>query len=234
MASARPAGGGGGPTLNSLILADSPGYYFPHAETVGTVMENAVGADGAYVLTGFTLGSPALYTGGPTSVRLPSSGGSGAGRKTGGTAPALNEITVFGIIKFDSALSGRKGLICYDNGTSLRKWQLRTNGTSLEWVKIEGGVVVKTYAAGFVNGNVYMIATTIDSAGNFKFNINGVNVYTSTIATTNYGGASEYIEIGRCDGDSGVTANSFFSESAIFDYALSDARLGQYAAAAGL
>lgn len=228
----QPAAGGSG--LYDLIIADAPVYYFRHAESSGTVMENEVGTDGDYVISGVTLGSPALYAGGPTSVRLPAVASSGAGRKTGGTAPALNEITVMGIIKFDTAMSGTKALICYDDGASLRKWQLRTNGSGLEWVKIQGGVEVKSYAAGFVNGNVYMIATTIDGAGNFKFNINGINVYTSTIGTTNYGGAAEYIEIGRCDGAGGVLANAFFSESTIFDYAVSDTRLGQYAAAAGL
>lgn len=220
-------------SLYDLIIADSPAYYFRHAEPSGSVMENEVGTDGAYVLSGVTLGATALYPGGPTSVRLPAAGFSGAGRKTGGTSPSLAEITVMGIVKFDSALSGTKGLICYDNGSSLRKWQLRTNGTGLEWVKIEGGVVVKSHAAGFVNGNTYFIATTIDAAGNFKFNINGVNVHTSTIATADYGSAAEYIEIGRCDGGGGITANAFFSESTIFDYAVSDSRLADYATAAG-
>lgn len=220
--------------LYDLIIADSPIYYFRHAESSGLVMENEVGSDGAYTASSITLGSSALYPSGPTSVRIPSVGGSGLGLKSGGTAPAMNELTIFGIVKFDSSLSGQKGLISYDNGGSLRKWQLRTNGTTIEYVKIQGGVDVKSYSAGFVNGNTYVVCITIDSSGNFKFNINGSNVSTSSIATTNYGGSSEYIEVGYCTGAGGIYANSFFSESAIFNTAISDARLAQYWNATGL
>lgn len=217
-----------------LAIAASPVYYFRHAEPSGSIMQNEVGSDGDYVLSGVGLGSPALYAGGPTSVRLPAVAQSGAGRKVGETAPDLNSITVMGIIKFDASMSGLKALICYDNGGSLRKWQFRTNGTSLEWVKIQGGVDTKSYAAGLVNGSTYLIAVTIDVSGNFKFHINGSSVYTSTIGTTNYGGSSEYIEIGRCDGGGGILANSFFSESLIYDRDLSDLEISNLADAAGL
>lgn len=231
---------GGSPpssALYDLIVADiaasTGGYYFRHAEASGAVMENEVGSDGAYN-AGVTLGSPALYPTGPTSVRLPNSGGSGYGIKIGGTSPAFNELTIFGIVKFDSALSGFKGLICYDDGGSIRKWQLRTNGTALDFVKIQGGVDTKSFAVGFVNGNTYAIGISIDSSGNFLMNVNGSSVLSTTIGTTDYGSASEFIEIGRCAGGGGIPADSFFSESTIFGGFTDTTRFGQYWSATGL
>lgn len=226
-----PASGG---SLTSQILA-LPGlqYYFRHAEASGSIMKNEVGTNGAYT-SAVSLAQPALYTSGPTCVRIPRSASSGFGRLVTGTAPTLNALTIGQIIKFNSTLSSFKGLFCYDNGGSLRKWQLRTNDTDLEWVKIVGSIETKSYAAGFVNGNTYFIIVTIDVAGNIKFYINGVNVYTSTIEVVNYGGSTNYIEIGYMTGGGGALANSYFSESFLCNTDISAGTVTSLQTASGL
>lgn len=220
-------------SLHDEIMSDSPVYYFRHAEASGLVMENEVGSDGVYTSGGVTLGSAALYPGGPTSVRIPGFSGSGRGELTTGTAPDMNEITVMTIVKFNATMSGLKSLVSFDSGSN-RRWQFRVAATGLDWVKIVGSVETKSFAAGFVSGATYLVAATIDNSGNIKFNINGVNVYTSTIGVVNYGGGTNFIQVGYATGAGGASANSFFSESAIFDKPLSDSRLATYWTATGL
>lgn len=228
-----PASGG---SLTSQILA-LPGlqYYFRHAEPSGLTMQNEVGTNGSYT-SNVGLAQAALYPSGPTCVRISEAGTGtiGHGNLLSGTAPTLNALTIGQIIKFNSTLSGFKGLFCYDNGGGIRKWQLRTNGTALEWVKIVASIETKSYAAGFVNGNTYFIIVTIDVAGNIKFYINGVNVYTSTIGVVNYGGAANYLEIGYMTGGGGALANAYFSESFLCNTDISAGTVTSLQAASGL
>lgn len=218
-------------TLYDEIMADSPAYYFRHAEPSGTTMENEVGADGTYAGSGITLGSAALYPGGPTSVRLPSSGGSGYGQKTGGTLPALTAMTLMCVVQF-TTLSGLRGLISNDNGSSPRTWQWRMNGGTMEFVKIVGGVSVPSFATGFSTGVSYMLHVTITSGGAITFYVDGVSAHTASMAAADYGSVAEIIQIGFASAGVGL-ANAFFSESAIFASALSGTRVAAHAAAAG-
>lgn len=219
-------------TLYDEIMADSPVYYFRHAEPSGTTMENEVGADGTYAGSGITLGSAALYTGGPTSVRLPSSGGSGYGQKTGGTLPALTAMTLMTVVQF-TTLSGLRGLISCDNGSSPRQWQWRMNNATMEFVKIVGGVSVPSFATGFSTGVSYMLHVTITSGGSITFYVDGTSVHTASMAAADYGSVAEIIQIGFASAGVGL-ANAFFSESAIFASALNSTRIAAHAAAAGL
>lgn len=231
----RPAASGGA-TLFDLITADSPLYWFRHGEASGSVMVNQVGTNGSY--TGSpALGSTPLYTGGPTCVNFSTTGGLGA-LNTASAAPTIGPLTVMTICRFPT-ISGLRALICFDNGGSNRRWQWRLNGSSIDWVKIAGGVDTKTYAAGLVTNKVYLLACTIDGSGNINHYVYNITDHTggvggtSTIATVNYGGTAEFIQVQQCSGGGGIPANAYFSESCIFPTALSTARLDQYAAAAG-
>lgn len=226
-----PAAGGG--TLHDLILADSPAYYFRHAEASGSVMENEAGADGVYAGSGVTLGSTALYSGGPTSVRIPAVGLSGYGQKTGGTLPSLTEMTLMTIMSFTSLSGVFRGIFSCDNGSSIRSWQWRMNGGTMQFVKIVGGVSTQGFATGFTTGTPYMAHVTITSTGAITFYVNGVSVHTASIAAANYGGISDFLEVGYITGGGGAFANAFFSETALFPTALSGARVAAHAAAAG-
>lgn len=223
-------------TLYDLILADSPAYWFRHAEPSGSTMVNQVGTNGNYAGSP-VLGSAALYVGGPTCVDFASFGGLGS-LNTGSLVPTLNSVTVMTIARFPT-LSGLKALVCFDNGSSNRRWQWRLNGTSIEWVKIAGGVDTKTYSASMLTNKVYLLACTIDGSGNINHYVYNITDQTggvggaSTIATVNYGGTAEFIQVQQCSGGGGIPADAYFSESCIFPTALSTARLGQYAAAAG-
>lgn len=219
-------------SLYSLILAASPSYYFRHAEPSGTTMVNEVGSNGTYTGGTVTLGSTALYSGGPTSVRIPASGNSGFGQKTGGTLPAMTAMTLMTIVQFTSLSSGLRGLINCDSGASNRQWQWRMNGTTMEFVKIVGGVSVPSFVPSISTGTPYMLHITITSGGSITFYVNGVSAHTASMAAVDYGSVSEFIEIGFASAGVGL-ANAFFSESAIFPSALSGAQITAMKTAAG-
>lgn len=220
-------------TLYDLIMADSPAYYFRHAEPSGTTMVNEVGTNGAY--TGGSVNNAALYTGGPTCFN---SATGGLGRLSSGTAPTLGPISLVSVCMFPS-VSGLRSIISYDDGGILRRWQWRLNGSSVEWVKIRGGVETKSFAASITANKTYLLAITIDGSGNisqYAYNLTdhtGGAVSPTTIGTIDYGGSTNYIEVGYCTGGGGIAADAYFSESSIFGTALSAARIGQYATAAG-
>lgn len=226
---------GGSSALSSLIIADSPLYYFRHAEPSGSTMVN-IGSnvgDGTYATasSGPTLGNAALYTGGPTCVYTATSA---YGARTAAPLPTLNELTIVTICRFPT-LSGVRGLVSADNNSGTgRRWQFRTNGTSLEFVKIPTSVQTKTYAAALATNTVYMLSVTVNSAGTVTLYVNSTASTTSSFGVINYGGFNSVIEVGRITGGAGAYANAYFSESCIFNTALSGARIAQYAAAAGL
>lgn len=228
----KPSGGGGGGSLYSEIMANSPAYYFRHAEPSGTTMVNEVGADGTYTGGTVTLASPAIYTGGPTSVRIPSSGGLGFGEKKSGTLPSLTEMTLMTIVQFTSLAGGLRGLINCDSGSAPRQWQWRMNGATMEFVKVAGGVEAPSFATGFSTGVPYMLHITITTGGAITFYVNGVVAHTASMAAANYGSVAENIQIGFAAAGVGL-ANAFFSESAIFPSALSGAQITAMKTAGG-
>lgn len=227
----KPVSGGGGGALYDLIIADTPAYYFRHAEPSGTVMENEVGSDGVYTGGAVTLGSPALYPGGPTSVRIPAVAGIGYGQKTGGTLPSMTAMSLMTIVSF-TTFASLHGLVNCDNGASDRQWQWRMSGTTMQFVKIVGGVEVPSFATGFTTGVPYMLHITISAAGAITFYVDGVSVHTASMAPTNYGSVSEFIQIGFASAGVGLL-EGFLSESAIFAYDLTGAQVAAHAAAGG-
>jgi hypothetical protein len=223
-------GASAGSTLNALIMADSPSRYFRHAEASGAVMVNEVGANGSYVASP-SLAQPALYTGGGTSFLAASSK---YGNWTG-TFPAATSLTLVTIAKFN-AITGFRGLLSRDagGGGGTRSWQWRTNGSSLEFVKIVGTVQTVSIAAGLTTGVSYLLAVTVSTTGTVKLFRNGTLLTTASVTAVDYN-AGGNLEIGFCTGGGGISANAFFSESAFFSgQELSEARMAAYAAAAGL
>lgn len=229
---AMGAGGGGG-TLYDLIMADIATYggvYFRHGEASGAVMENEVGTDGTYV-SGPTLGNPALYTGGPTSLLAASS-------KYGNYTPALPSFTagftVLTIVKFN-AVTGLRGLVSRDTGSGVRRWQWRTNGTVLQFVNVPHNTTIST-ASGVVSAGVAMMlgVTSANSGGasavtHYK---NGASVGTGSSGNTDLGGTAGPVQVGFAAG--ALSADAYFSESAIIASPMAPTRMADYAAAAGL
>lgn len=227
----RSSGGTANNALRDLILADSPAFYLRHGEASGTVAENEVSADGTYWTTA-TLGGGALYTGGPTSVAF--SGTTGGCNIPASVMPASSAaaLTLVTIMK-PGAISGTRFIISRDDDGGPRLWQWRLNGANMEWVKIVGGVTTSARAHGLSAGVAAMLGVTVTSGGVVSLFVNGSRLgATFTIAAANYGDNSEEISINRRETLSEGTSNSF-SESAGFTTALSDARMLQYAQAAG-
>lgn len=221
----KPAGGGGG-SLSTLILADSPIRYWRHAEPSGAVMDNQVGTDGIYVSSP-SLAQPAIYAGGPTCFLADSS----RYGEDVAALPTASNITVMCVMK-PNAVTGIRGIISRDKG-SARFWQWRMNGTAMEWVKIVGGVAVVAEAGVFTAGVACLIAVTITSGGAVKFYKDGVEIHSDTIAGADYGMSGDEVQIGYMQGGGGASADAYFSESCIFNTVISGARMAQYAAAAG-
>lgn len=219
-------------TLYSLIMAASPAYYFRHAEPSGTTMTNEVGSNGTYTGGTVTLGSTALYSGGPTSVRIPASGDMGYGQRTGGTLPTLNALTIMTIVQFTSLSAGLRGIVNNDQGASPRSWQWRMNGTTMEFVKIVGSVQVASFSPGLSTGTPYMLHVTVTSGGSVTIYVNGTSAHTASFTGVNYGGLAELIQVGFASGGVGL-ANAFFSETAIFPSALSGAQITAMKTAGG-
>lgn len=185
---------------------------------------------GAYGTSPSPIPKTAIYTGGGTCMLGTSV--TSAGIYTG-TPPTLNDMTLLTIVNFN-ALTGYRPLICRDDNSSGRKWQWRSNGTSMEFVKIVGGVSTTTQASVFIVGQTALVAVTISAAGALNFYKNSATpIKTASIAAANYGGVGDSFGIGYSTGTGGG-ANAYFSESAIFGTVLSGADIAAIAAAAGL
>lgn len=225
----RFAGIGAGISVGAAYLADAPALYFPHADAIAaTIMENEVGAPGAYV-NAPTPGNPAIYTGGPSTLRTEPSNKHGS--YSGTSLPSLPSISIVTIVRFN-VLSGFKGIISRDEGSGTRFFQWRTNGAAMEFVNVPVGQ--KFAASGvFTAGVTVMIAITISAAGAIKMYKNGVEVFSGTTgASFNWGAAGNALQIGFMLG--GFAADAYFSETADFPTVISPTRLADYAAAAGL
>lgn len=211
----------------SEVAADSPTLWFRHAEASGTTMVAQVGSNGTYSAS-IELAQAAIYTGGPTCMWARSNrhGGYSAG------VPALNSLTVECLIQFVS-LGGFRGLVCNDDG-SARRWQMRMNGSSFEFVKIAGGVSTISVAGGLSTGVTYHMAVTVSAAGVVKLYRNGTLLTTSSaLGAADYGSGGQ-IQIGFMSGGGGASADAYISESAVYATELSGARILAHSAAAGL
>ena len=216
-----------GDPLYTEIMLDSPSFYWRHKELSGAVMTNEVGTAGAYI-SGPILNQPAIYTGGPVCVRT---SGSSFGQSTV-ALPAANSISIVCVTK-PTSVTGFKMLINRDNNGT-RMWQWRANGTSMEWVKIVGGVATVAASSVFAINTACIVGVTVSAAGSVKLYKNGVQVgSTGSIAAANYGGTADPIQIAYAAG-AGTFNDAYFSESAVFcGQELSAARMLAYATAAG-
>lgn len=207
-------------TLHSETLADSPALYFRCGDASGTTATNEVGAAGTYS-AGIALNQTALYSGGPTSALF--TGGTQALIIPASTLTSATNLTLRYILK-PTSVSGFQMLLCRDNLSAPRKFQSRLNGTSLEFVKISGGTATISKASVFAANVTSMIHIVIDGgAGTIKFYQNGVQIHSTTIASTNYGDATEVLRFGYNSGGA-AGYNGYVSEVAAFPSALSAAR----------
>lgn len=213
-------------TLRTEILADSPAFYFRHADLSGTVATNEVGIAGTY--SNVLLNQSPIYTGGPPSAQF-----NGTVQFTtipASTLTSAPELSLVTVIK-PTSTAGFGLIVCRDDGAGDRFWQWRANGTSLEWVKIVGGVEVVT-AVGVLTADVAcIIHTTIASDGSVAMYRDGVLVHSATIAAADYGDSDDVIAVGYTNGGA-VGLNAYVSEVAGFAHVLSPSRVLAHAEAA--
>lgn len=223
--------GAGAPPPSGLpgeILADSPAFYFRLNETSGTTANNETGGPDA-TYSGVTLNQPALYPGGDPSIRF--TGGVEFVAIPASTLTVATSLTLMCIIS-PVSVAGTQSIITRDNGSSLRFWQWRMNGTDLQWVKIVGGVQVVTAVGVMAIGVPTMLHVVIDAAGAIELFQDGASIHTDTMAAADYGDASKDINIGYDNGPA-VGLNAYIAEVAGFSAALSSGRVAAHAAAAG-
>jgi len=223
-------GGGGGSSLYTEIMADSPIHYWRNAEASGAVMVDEITTDGAYQ-GAVSLGNTAIYTGGPTCASNFSTTGPRGGYSTV-TPGAINAMTLVSVVQFNST-SGVQPVGPNRDQGSTRMYQFRSNGTSLEFIKIVGSVESVSQAGVFTAGVTAIVAITVDSSGNYVMYKNGASIKTGSIAAANYGGSGDNWEIGYCT-SMAAAMNGYTCENAVFNTALSGARMAAYATAAGL
>lgn len=224
-----PVASGGVSGLPALILAQSPVAYWRHAEASGTVMVDGSGnaRDGAYF--GSPIPQSAIYTGGPTCMVSTSSA------QFGWYTPALPSLTALTLVTIckPNSVAGIHALPSRDNNSGDRCFQWRMNGTSMEWVKIRGGVSTSTRTGVFAASTACMAAVTVSSSGTVTMYKNGVQLGAAfSIATADYGGAGDALTVGYSSG-AAASMNGYNSETALFATDLSAATLLSFATAAG-
>lgn len=221
--------GGSLATLYSEIIADSPAFYFRHADVSGTTAANEVGTSGTYS-AGIALNQTALYTGGPVCALF--SGGTQATVIPASTLTAATDLTFMYILK-PTSVSGFQMLLCRDNLSEPRYFQSRMNGASLEFVKIVDGTVTISEPDVFEADVASMIHIVINGAADtIKFYQNGSEILSASLDGTNYGDASQDLRFGyNAGGAAGY--NGYVSEVAAFASALSAGRCLVHAQRAG-
>lgn len=228
------SGGGAGGSLYAMIMADITAYggvYFRHGEASGSVMNNEAGTAGAYVSSP-ALGNAALYPGGPTSMLA-------AASKYGSYSTALPSFaagfTLLTIVKLN-AVTGTRGLVSRDTGGSGRCWQWRTSGTSIQFVNIPHSATIAT-SSGVVSAGVPIMLGVTSAVSGGSSSIahykNGSLAGSGASGNSNLGGAANDVQVGYTTGGGGLSADAYFSESAIIASPMTPTRMADYAAAAG-
>lgn len=222
-------GGGGGGTLYDEITArlGPDDRYFRLADTSGTTMTAEAGANGTYSSSAF-LNQTAIYPGGPVCIKADSSGYQGV--FTGNPA-TINEFSLFCVV-YPTSLSGFTGLLSRDDGSS-RKWQWRTNGTTIEFVKIAGSVQTVSSPSSVIDtASAHTIGLSVSSAGAVVMYVDGASVHSASVTASDYGGAAPS-QIGFFTGG-GVNGVGYFSEAAVFYSVLSPTDYATLHTASGL
>jgi hypothetical protein len=228
-------GGGGAATLTGLISADIATYggiYMRLNETSGTSADDqASGTNGSYN-NAWTLNNTAIYSGGPGCARSTASGSSVS--FPGSAVPALSAMTI-GVVWKPAALTGIRQIISRDNDAGPRHFQFRTNGTSLEFYNLVGGLVEGTTVAhGMTAGNAYLVMVSVSSSGSVKIFRTGTKLATGSATGVNYGGSSASHV---CVGGRNAVAEGhdcYWSEAFVIAGDLSESRVAAYATASGL
>lgn len=224
------AGGGGAGSLYDEIMADSPEWYVRLNETSGTNANNETGgADGAYG-AGVVLNQPAIYTGGSVCSIFEKTSGTDYVEMGNSFPFSTGDVTFMTVIK-PTTVGGVQSIISKDEGTGSRSFQWRMNGTSLEWVKIIGGVETITKTGVFTANVACMLHVTITSGGSIAFFKNGVSIHTGSSGATSYA-TSNSLRIGFATGP-GASMDGYIADCAGFGSVLSSARIAAHAAAAG-
>lgn len=210
-------------TLAQEIAADLPVWYCRHNETSGSVAVNATGGANGTYLGSPVFGAAAIYVGGLTCwdtnnssrVAIP-----GALLPTPNTA-----ITILMVLKRKSAISIQAMI---DRDGSPRYWQHRFNTTNVEFVKTTGTIQGVTFTSVGANGEVLLLIVTVSSAGSVSLYKNGAQFGTTqSVTAADYGNNTQDMLIGvRSAGSDQL--NAFVSESAVYNYALSPARIAVY------
>lgn len=218
---------GGSGTLYDAIMDDNPDFYYRLNEASGTNADNSAGGlDGTY--SGVTLNQPPLYSGGGASIRL--NNGTQHVEVPSTYPTSTGAITLMCVIK-PNTVTGIKSIITKDQGSGGRSFQWRTNGSSLEFLKVIGGTSMVSKTAAITVGVTCMLHVTISAAGAVTLYINGAAVQTGSFPPTNFV-SSNPIRIGYAAGI-GVGNDAFISDVAGFRAALSTVRCLAHAQAAG-
>lgn len=224
----------GAASLYAAIMA-TPGLAMYHrngeTSTAGGMI-NEVGANGTYVGNP-GVGAAAIYPGAGAGFAPNNFANIRYGNTTVNPG-TLNELTVFTVAKF-GAVAGFQSVGTSRDALGTRKWQFRTNGTALEFVKIVGGVTTATSVAALTTGVGYTLAVTVSAAGSIKLYKNGVLLSTTASTAANYGGVADAISVGFSAGASAaLTPAGACCENAIFSTELSAATLLAFHTASGL
>lgn len=220
-----------GLTLYDELIADGPVNYWRNGEpnTAGGMIDE-VAADGAYV-GAVSMGNPAIYPGSGAPTSITGFGGTALG--VSAVFPtALTEMTLVSVVKFNT-VSGIQPVGVSRDENSVRKYQWRANGTSMEFIAIVGGVASASQGSVFSAGVACIVSIEIDASGNWTMYKNGVPGSTGTLGAKDYGGAGDQYQIGYVAG-MGAAMNGYTCENAVFDYVVGPTRQAAYAAAAGL
>lgn len=213
-------------------MAQSPIHYYRNGESSGTVMMNEVGPNGGYS-PGLSLGNTPLYPTGLTSVGGNFSGSALAATAVGSIPSTLTAMTLITIVRPTDLTGVHMIGFSADNGVSQRKFQWRSNGTDIEFVKIPGSVITITAPSMLATNTTYLLGFEVDASGNYAMYRNGVQIKTGTItAGTNYGDVDQF-SLGY---SSGASANleGTTCDNAIFDKVLGPSVHSALFAATGL
>lgn len=225
-------GGASGVSFYSLVMAEGPVNYWRNAEASGTVMVDEVAASGDYNGS-VSLGNAALY---PGPGALTTAGGNFSGGTWGQSSsfPAsLTSMTLITIIRPTDLTGVRLLGVQRDQDVGGRKYQWRSNGAAMEFVKIVGGVATISEASMLAINTTYLLAFEVDASGNYAMYRNGVSVKTGTMAGTDYGGAGDVYRIGFAAGPV-ATLEGRTCENVVFDKVLGPTVHADLFAATGL
>lgn len=227
-------GGGGGGAYAAAVLADAPACYLKLDETSGTVAVDASGnsRNGTYT-PGITLGATSLLTDGSGKAAQFT-----ANTSTGIIVPdaAWMDFTALAfecLVNFSSAVDGLNGdaLISHygGGGISALLWRTTAGKLGLQ-VKVAGTIINCNGTTTVVNGTKYHVAGKWDGS-NAKILVGGI-VENTVAASGSLATTSDDLRIGCYSNSASTVPGMIIDEPAVYDYAVSDARLAVHAAAA--